>query len=821
MLTDAVAARLVLDEVVAGDGAVEIFHDGEQRRILTLRLEEMPPAEGRLREGSIIVVTGGTRGITAQVAIELARRGPVRLALLARTLPGSTPLDEEAAKATIRAELEAAGERATPARIDQRLRPLRVAEEGRLTVAALRELGAEVRTFVVDMADEESVREYLHRVRDEWGRIDGVIHGAGVEESRLLSDKDLDAFRRVFDGKARGGMAIARNLERGAWFLSMGSVAGRFGNAGQVDYAAANEGLARVALSRPRSLHVDWTAWADAGMAVRGGMERLLTEKGVELLPALAGARLTVDLLAAGVTGEVLVAGRLGDFSMPALHPLVDRIELLGDLVLGRRSLSLASDPWLADHAIDGVPVLPGVIGLELLAATAAHLRPGEAYVGARAVSFRAPVKVHRDEPVALTMAARLIEGGEVAVRLSSERVAKTGRPLLTHHFEAILRFGEPVAVDALPSAFLPEEPIDRAAIYRRFFHGPGFQVLSECGAVASNGLMAEAVVSHDALGGAAAMLTAPLLLEAAFQAAGLHHMAVHGALALPAGIEALVLESRPADGEPLGLMVSERADGRYDIDLDGPSGIALRVRGFSMAVLGPLPPADRFTPPRGGWPQAVVSRARPVGKKSGGAQALHPAEQALIAARGRPERQAERVLGRLAAQQALIGLLGEAHPVLNAEGGAPYVVDHPELVVSISHSAGDAFAAVATSGRLGLDLEQVVLRHPSFARTWFTDAEQALADEDCARTTAIWAVKEAVLKALGAGMRLSPNEIEVTALRGRRAWVSLQGRAAALHAAQGGGPVVATLTVLDTAILATVYLRGAAGPLPALARCA
>ena len=43
-------------------------------------------------------------------------------------------------------------------------------------------------------------------------------------------------------------------------------------------------------------------------------------------------------------TGEVLVAGRLGDFSMPALHPLVDRIELLGDLVLGRRSaIGLAS----------------------------------------------------------------------------------------------------------------------------------------------------------------------------------------------------------------------------------------------------------------------------------------------------------------------------------------------------------------------------------------------------------------------------------------------------------------------------------------------
>ena len=85
-------------------------------------------------------------------------------------------------------------------------------------------------------------------------------------------------------------MALAENLGRLAWFVSMGSVAGRFGNPGQVDYSAANDAMARVCMARPRSLHVDWTAWADVGMAVRGGMERLLTDRGVELLPADAGS---------------------------------------------------------------------------------------------------------------------------------------------------------------------------------------------------------------------------------------------------------------------------------------------------------------------------------------------------------------------------------------------------------------------------------------------------------------------------------------------------------------------------------------------------
>ena len=89
--------------------------------------------------------------------------------------------------------------------------------------------------------------------------------------------------------------------------------------------------MARVCMTRARSLHVDWTAWADVGMAVRGGMERLLTDRGVELLPAGCGSAVLVDMILAGTTGEVLVAGRLGDFTMPATHPVLDRVELDGD----------------------------------------------------------------------------------------------------------------------------------------------------------------------------------------------------------------------------------------------------------------------------------------------------------------------------------------------------------------------------------------------------------------------------------------------------------------------------------------------------------
>ena len=70
----------------------------------------------------------------------------------------------------------------------------------------------------------------------------------------------------------------------------MGSVAGRFGNAGQVDYSASNEWLASSARSIDSNvLNVCWTAWGDVGMATRGSVQQVLEASGVDLLPGEGG----------------------------------------------------------------------------------------------------------------------------------------------------------------------------------------------------------------------------------------------------------------------------------------------------------------------------------------------------------------------------------------------------------------------------------------------------------------------------------------------------------------------------------------------------
>ena len=82
--------------------------------------------------------------------------------------------------------------------------------------------------------------------------------------------------------------------------------------------------------------------------------------------------------------------------------------------------------------------------------------------------------------------------------------------------------------------------------------------------------------------------------------------------------------------------------------------------------------------------------------------------------------------------------------------------------------------------------VERVESRESSFAETWFRPSEQKLCQGDARRESRVWAVKEAVLKVLGTGMRLDPREVEVLGMDENQAEVRLWGSVQARHAAGG-----------------------------------
>jgi phosphopantetheinyl transferase len=371
--------------------------------------------------------------------------------------------------------------------------------------------------------------------------------------------------------------------------------------------------------------------------------------------------------------------------------------------------------------------------------------------------------------------------------------------------------FDEPTSgwmIEGLPSVFLPDEAVEREEIYRRFFHGPSFQVLTSIFGVSADGLVGEGRVDDEPLGGER-LLTCPLVLEAAFQAAGLHRMLVTHTMGLPFEVEEVQLYRRPAGlGPEAALSVTAELDGsRYNVDVDAVDGPVLRMRGFSMVEKGPVPPHDRFPEPDGGRPvcfpaglRHTVVRGTTIAEASADedpALWLSEEERSELEARGTDRRVADRVAGRIAAKRALSELTGVdplAIRIWTAASGQPVarVPGHPTVRVSISHREGRAVAVAVSAGRVGVDLERVEVRPESFGRTWFRDDERDLVG-DPERQTIAWAVKEAVLKWLGTGLRSSPHDVRVVEISEGTATVVLTGPSAELHARLGGDALEVT----------------------------
>ena len=116
-------------------------------------------------------------------------------------------------------------------------------------MAAIEAAGGEARYRAVDVTDRAALSGALEVVRAEWGPITGLVHGAGVLADKRIADKSDEQFTRVYRTKVAGleAMLAATQDDPLELILLFSSVAARSGNAGQCDYAMANEVLNKVA----------------------------------------------------------------------------------------------------------------------------------------------------------------------------------------------------------------------------------------------------------------------------------------------------------------------------------------------------------------------------------------------------------------------------------------------------------------------------------------------------------------------------------------------------------------------------------------------
>jgi NAD(P)-dependent dehydrogenase (short-subunit alcohol dehydrogenase family)/acyl carrier protein len=554
-------AEALLAETLTDPGVVEVGH--HEGRRWTITLEEQPAADGqaglKLDKDTVFVVTGAAGGITSAIVADLAAasggtfvlldlvpepaRDDEKIALIRR--------DREQLKRVLIDEAKAKGEKPTPVMIDRQIMAIERSEAALRAIETVEAAGGKAVWRSANLLDGPALTAIVEEVKSSFGRIDVLVHAGGIEISRKLSEKEAREFDLVFDIKADGFFSLlkaAEGMPLGATVV-FSSVAGRFGNAGQTDYSAANALLCsmsralRRARPETRTIAIDWTAWGGIGMATRGSIPTIMAAAGISMLPPEAGIpTVRRELVAGGRSGELVVM--LGD---------VKGARLYGGLTV-ETTLDPTEQPFLFDHQIDETPVLPGVMGTEAFAQVASVLCPDLQLAAVEEESFLAPFKFFRNRPTTLHLSgvARPAGDGEVLVTTTLRSVIQPKPELPAQervHFRGQVRMTK--KAPARPTVKF-KKPIQKSldigkdAVYKAYFHGPAYQVIERARVDEDSvvALFARDLPPNAAPKGADSV-GAPRLLELLFQAAGLWLLVQRETMALPTSLDRAVFVRR------------------------------------------------------------------------------------------------------------------------------------------------------------------------------------------------------------------------------------------------------------------------------------
>ena len=561
-------------------GPIEVGLFGGQR--YSLEIETAPALDNpapALQRGDLVVVTGGARGVTATSVLELARRHQPRFLLLGRsTLPDAEPhwLTGLTSESDIKKALlaHADGDR-SPKRLEAKFREVMAQREIRGHLAEIRATGALAHYATLDVRDAAAVTTTLAEVRAAHGPIRGLIHGAGVLADKLIEQKTEEQFDLVYGTKVHGlrNLLAATATDDLRLIALFSSYTGRFGRTGQVDYAAANEVLNKMAQAearrRPqcRVVAFNWGPW-NGGM-VTEGLRKIFEREGVGLIEPAAGADFfTRDALApTGDAVEVLALAAapgsargpraelggppnsLGTQTSQSVERSSQRAPENSTRAAGApqfhpafdRDVSVRALPCLVSHVMNGRAVLPAALIIEWLAHGAMHGNPGLAFHGFNQFKVLKGLVLEGDSAAQVTVStgAPQSRDGLLAVPVQFTSRNSNGKSTLHATAEVLLADFLPAAPSVTPA--VKRNGILSKSVYGdgRLFHGPDFQcieALEVCNPANAAALVRSSPAPKMWITAPLrpAWLADPLALDAAFQLLILWSTAQRAAPSLP-----------------------------------------------------------------------------------------------------------------------------------------------------------------------------------------------------------------------------------------------------------------------------------------------
>ncbi|NND71973.1 MAG: SDR family NAD(P)-dependent oxidoreductase [Rhodothermales bacterium] len=254
-LDDASQVLRVIDCILSGQDNKVWQVDTDSVRVERMERTTLPSAEEvpLLRTGGVYLVTGGLGGIGSEIASFLASEYDARLVLTGRSdLPDRETWSDVAASNSPKA---------------QRIRKL----------IELENSGAEVLYLKADVRRESDMARVAGSVAETFGKLDGIVHAAGVLRDNLIQLKTEEEALRVLGPKVSGTLAIEQAFDFNEldFVLLFSSTSSRLGLPGQVDYASANAFLNSFARYASNSYDtyccaLNWGMWSETGMTASG-----------------------------------------------------------------------------------------------------------------------------------------------------------------------------------------------------------------------------------------------------------------------------------------------------------------------------------------------------------------------------------------------------------------------------------------------------------------------------------------------------------------------------------------------------------------------
>ncbi|PWV99357.1 NAD(P)-dependent dehydrogenase (short-subunit alcohol dehydrogenase family) [Paenibacillus cellulosilyticus] len=512
-LTAEDAAERIFQELIAGGPEYEVGLKADGERMTPVLDLDSPMAartsgDANAQEPAVLLVSGGARGVTAAAVAAMAKTKQTRFILLGRTSLEEEPAvckgiaDDAGLKRVLLEQAKAEGVALGLPELGRRVQRIQMNREIAGNLQTLQELGSEVVYVPVDVQDEEALREALQPVRAQWGPITGIIHGAGVLADKSIADKTMDQFDYVFDTKVGGLRALLSVTEEDPLTLIclFSSVSARSGNAGQADYAMANEVLNKCAQAEalrrgPGCIvkSINWGPW-DGGM-VSPLLKKHFEQRGVNLIPLEEGtAAFVAEALDTIGPVEVVIGGCSAD--RPTLIEGATEKRWSAELFLPEPSHT----PWLNDHRIGGNPVVPAVMVMDwfVRAASAAHPHLVVKRCSNLSVKKGIVVASTNGRPKRLTLTCNDRTDGLAQASLSFKLRGEDG----CIHYTAEVDMGIESDNDQVDTIQLPDvsgEPWnwELAEVYDgdNLFHGPAFQVIHELKLLGDQD--AEAIFKH------------------------------------------------------------------------------------------------------------------------------------------------------------------------------------------------------------------------------------------------------------------------------------------------------------------------------------